>query len=136
MSRLVADPSRSGGGDDLSTGDQSDLGTGTDTGVGHGNRHRHRHRDWPGRHRSCGVAPARVRERRYGHGSLHRELATPLRSKITGKDRTGVSAGAINLAVHAPVTGAAPLPAESFEKSNDIYWKHVTETLGEKVLGR
>ena len=56
--------------------------------------------------------------------------------KITGKDRTGASASAINLAVHAPVTGAAPLPAESFEKSNDLYWRHLIETKGEKVLGR
>ena len=56
--------------------------------------------------------------------------------KVTGKDRTGVSASAINLAVHAPVTGAAPLPAESFEKSNDLYWRYITETKGEKVLGR
>ncbi len=56
--------------------------------------------------------------------------------QLTGKDRTGVSASAINLSVHAPVTGAAPLPAESFEKSNDLYWRYVTETKGEKVLGR
>ena len=55
---------------------------------------------------------------------------------LTGKDKTGVSATAINLSVHAPVTGAAPLPAESFEKSNDLYWRYVTETKGEKVLGR
>jgi ABC-type branched-subunit amino acid transport system substrate-binding protein len=54
----------------------------------------------------------------------------------TGKDRTGASATAINLAVHAPVTGAAPLPSESFEKSSDLYWRYVTETKGEKVLGR
>ena len=55
---------------------------------------------------------------------------------LTGKDRTGVSADTINLAVHAPVTGAAPLPAESFEKSKDLYWRYVTEVKGEKVLGR
>ena len=55
---------------------------------------------------------------------------------LTGKDRTGVTADSITLAVHAPVTGAAPLPAESFEKSNDLYWRYVTETKKEKVLGR
>jgi ABC-type branched-subunit amino acid transport system substrate-binding protein len=55
---------------------------------------------------------------------------------LTGKDRTGVSADTINLSVHAPVTGAAPLPAESFEKSNDLYWRYITEMKGEKVLGR
>ena len=56
--------------------------------------------------------------------------------EMTGNDRTGVSDDAINLAVHAPVTGAAPLPAESCERSNDLYWRWVTETKGEKVLGR
>ena len=55
---------------------------------------------------------------------------------LTGKDRTGVSADAINLSVHAPVTGAAPLPAESFQRANDTYWRYVTEIKGEKVLGR
>jgi ABC-type branched-subunit amino acid transport system substrate-binding protein len=55
---------------------------------------------------------------------------------LTGKDRTGVTATAINLAVHAPVTGAAPLPSESFDKSKDLYWRYVTEMKGEKVLGR
>ena len=56
--------------------------------------------------------------------------------QLSGKDKTGVSADAITLAVHAPVTGAAPLPSESFEKSSDLYWRYVTEVKGEKVLGR
>ena len=56
--------------------------------------------------------------------------------ELTGSDRTGVSDDAINLSVHAPVTGAAPLPASSFEKAADLYWRYVTEVKGEKVLGR
>jgi ABC-type branched-subunit amino acid transport system substrate-binding protein len=55
---------------------------------------------------------------------------------LSGKDKTGVTADTIRLGVHAPVTGAAPLPAESFEKANDTYWRYVTEIKGEKVLGR
>jgi ABC-type branched-subunit amino acid transport system substrate-binding protein len=55
--------------------------------------------------------------------------------KITGKDRTGISATTINLAVHAPVTGAAPLPADSFQKSSDLYFRYVIDK-GEKILGR
>ncbi len=55
--------------------------------------------------------------------------------KLTGKDKTGVSATTINLAVHAPVTGAAPLPADSFQKSSDLYFRYVIDK-GEKVLGR
>ena len=53
-----------------------------------------------------------------------------------GNDRTGVTDHSITLAVHAPVTGAAPLPSTSFEKSRDLYWRWVTEGKGEKVLGR
>jgi ABC-type branched-subunit amino acid transport system substrate-binding protein len=53
-----------------------------------------------------------------------------------GSDRTGVTKDSITLAVHAPVTGAAPLPSTSFEKSRDLYWKWVIEEKGQKVLGR
>jgi ABC-type branched-subunit amino acid transport system substrate-binding protein len=53
-----------------------------------------------------------------------------------GSDRTGVTDGSITLAIHAPVTGAAPLPATSFERSRDLYWRWITEVKGQKVLGR
>jgi ABC-type branched-subunit amino acid transport system substrate-binding protein len=53
-----------------------------------------------------------------------------------GSDRTGVSDDAITLAIHAPVTGAAPLPSTSFEKARDIYWRWVIEEKGQKILGR
>jgi ABC-type branched-subunit amino acid transport system substrate-binding protein len=55
---------------------------------------------------------------------------------MSGSDRTGVTDDTLTLAVHAPVTGAAPLPAESFEKARDLYWRYITEIRGEKVLGR
>lgn len=55
---------------------------------------------------------------------------------LSGSDRTGVGDDSITLAVHAPVTGAAPLPATAFEKARDLYWRYVTEIKGEKVLGR
>lgn len=53
-----------------------------------------------------------------------------------GNDRTGVTEDKITLAVHAPVTGAAPLPSTSFERAGDMYWRWITEEKGEKVLGR
>lgn len=53
-----------------------------------------------------------------------------------GSDRTGVTDDAITLAIHAPVTGAAPLPATSFRKFGDLYWRQVTDRQGETVLGR
>lgn len=55
---------------------------------------------------------------------------------LSGRDSTGVTADSISIAVHAPVTGAAPLPSTSFEQSADLYWRYVTEVQGEKVLGR
>ena len=116
---------------DLSTGDQSDLGTGSvsdgSTGGTDGGATGATGGATSGGSTGSGGAA--------GGGSTGGSTgAADL--KITGKDRTGVSATAINLAVHAPVTGAAPLPAESFEKANDLYWHYVTETKGEKVLGR
>lgn len=53
-----------------------------------------------------------------------------------GSDRTGVTDSTIRLAIHAPVTGAAPLPTTSFENLRDLYWRHVIDTQGETVLGR
>ncbi|HEX9888304.1 MAG TPA: ABC transporter substrate-binding protein [Nitriliruptorales bacterium] len=52
-----------------------------------------------------------------------------------GSDRTGVEEDAIHLAIHAPVTGAAPLPTTSFEQARDTYWRFL-EGQGTKVLGR
>jgi ABC-type branched-subunit amino acid transport system substrate-binding protein len=53
-----------------------------------------------------------------------------------GSDRTGVTDDTITLAIHAPVTGAAPLPSTSFEKSRDLYWRWQIEEKGQKILGR
>jgi branched-chain amino acid transport system substrate-binding protein len=53
-----------------------------------------------------------------------------------GSDRTGVDDDSITIAIHAPVTGAAPLPATSFEKARDVYWRWITEEKGEDILGR
>ena len=43
----------------------------------------------------------------------------------------GVTATTITIGVHAPLTGAAPLPSESFNRGKDQYWK-----AGNKVAGR
>jgi ABC-type branched-subunit amino acid transport system substrate-binding protein len=72
--------------------------------------------------------PEDARPRDTGGGSGSREPQ--------GSDRTGVTAESITLAVHAPVTGAAPLPSTSFEKSRDLYWRWVIEEKGQKILGR
>ena len=53
-----------------------------------------------------------------------------------GSDRTGAGPDKLVFASHAPVTGAAPLPTTSFEKSGDLYWRHVIDREGGTVLGR
>ncbi len=52
-----------------------------------------------------------------------------------GSDRTGAGPDELVIGIHAPVTGAAPLPTTSFERSRDLYWKHVIDRDGD-VLGR
>jgi ABC-type branched-subunit amino acid transport system substrate-binding protein len=53
-----------------------------------------------------------------------------------GSDRTGVTDDKITVAVHAPVTGAAPLPSTSFEQAGDLYWRWLMDEQGGDVLGR
>jgi ABC-type branched-subunit amino acid transport system substrate-binding protein len=56
--------------------------------------------------------------------------------QVRGSDRTGVTDDTITLGLHAPVTGAAPLPSRSFEESGDLWWRWVTEEQGRDILGR
>ena len=45
-------------------------------------------------------------------------------------DRTGITDSEIVIGIHAPVTGAAPIPQNSFEVGKDIYFQFVNETKG------
>jgi len=54
----------------------------------------------------------------------------------SGTDRTGVTADSLTVAVHAPVTGAAPLPVTSFEEAADLYWRWQIEEKQNPILGR
>jgi ABC-type branched-subunit amino acid transport system substrate-binding protein len=49
-------------------------------------------------------------------------------------DRTGVSDTVIKIGVHAPLTGAAPLPQNAFDKGKDVYWKFLAAKGG--LFGR
>lgn len=40
-----------------------------------------------------------------------------------GGNSTGVEDKVIRIGIHAPITGAAPVPAPSFDKGKDLYWK-------------
>ncbi|MFZ6002857.1 MAG: ABC transporter substrate-binding protein [Actinomycetota bacterium] len=47
-------------------------------------------------------------------------------------DRTGITDTEIRIGIHAPVTGAAPIPQSAFEEGREVYWK----TPEGKVFGR
>ncbi|MGH2787929.1 MAG: ABC transporter substrate-binding protein [Actinomycetota bacterium] len=42
-----------------------------------------------------------------------------------GGNATGVTATTIKIGIHAPITGAAPVPAPSFEKGKDLYFEYL-----------
>ncbi len=49
-------------------------------------------------------------------------------------DRDGVSDKEIVIGVHAPLTGAAPVPEDSVDKAKDLYWKFIADRGG--IFGR
>ena len=55
-------------------------------------------------------------------------------SAAAAVDRTGVTDTKIRVGVHAPITGAAPFPQNSFDKGKDVYWKYLAEKGG--LFGR
>ncbi|GAC1416110.1 MAG: hypothetical protein NVSMB57_11510 [Actinomycetota bacterium] len=50
-------------------------------------------------------------------------------------DRTGVTATTITIGIHAPVTGAAPIKADSFNIGKDLWWNWLKHN-GQSVNGR
>jgi branched-chain amino acid transport system substrate-binding protein len=51
-------------------------------------------------------------------------------------DATGVTATTIKIGIHAPLTGAAPLKASSFEAGKDLYWEHGDNGRPVRIYGR
>ena len=49
-------------------------------------------------------------------------------------DRTGITDTEIKIGIHAPVTGAAPIPQNSFDIGKDVYWQFINAQGG--VFGR
>jgi branched-chain amino acid transport system substrate-binding protein len=47
--------------------------------------------------------------------------------------KIGVSAKEIRIGIHAPISGASPLPAEAFRSGANLYWKNKT-VFGRKVV--
>lgn len=52
-----------------------------------------------------------------------------------GGDSTGVDDKTIRIGIHAPITGAAPVPAPSFDKGKDLYWNWL-ESQKKSINGR
>lgn len=51
-------------------------------------------------------------------------------------DAAGVSDTEIVIGIHAPVTGASPIPQESFDVGKDIYWQFLAATAPDRLFGR
>jgi ABC-type branched-subunit amino acid transport system substrate-binding protein len=51
-------------------------------------------------------------------------------------DTSGVTDEEIVIGVHAPVTGASPIPQETFDLGKDIYWRFLAESDPEALGGR
>lgn len=67
-----------------------------------------------------------------GSGAAGGSAGAP--APATGGDRTGVTDTEIKIGLHAPVTGAAPVPTESFRRGLEIYWRSLDNKGG--VFGR
>jgi hypothetical protein len=50
-------------------------------------------------------------------------------------DTTGITDTTIKIGIHAPITGAAPVPSQSFQKGKDLYWNYLKRTNNE-IFGR
>jgi len=51
-------------------------------------------------------------------------------------DTAGVTKNDIVIGIHAPITGAAPIPQKTFEVGKDIYWKFLAATQPNALFGR
>jgi branched-chain amino acid transport system substrate-binding protein len=51
-------------------------------------------------------------------------------------DTAGVSDTEIVIGIHAPVTGASPIPQTSFDIGKDIYWQFLAESAPDQLFGR
>jgi ABC-type branched-subunit amino acid transport system substrate-binding protein len=51
-------------------------------------------------------------------------------------DAAGVSDEEIVIGIHAPVTGASPIPQTSFDIGKDIYWKFLADSDPDRLFGR
>ncbi len=61
-------------------------------------------------------------------------VPTPTGPAAGPRDRDGLSDKEIVIGIHAPLTGAAPVPEDSVDKAKDLYWKWLADRGG--IFGR
>lgn len=52
-----------------------------------------------------------------------------------GGTTTGAEGSTIKIGIHAPITGAAPVPSQSFQKGKDLYWNWLKQN-NQSINGR
>ncbi|HYH49781.1 MAG TPA: ABC transporter substrate-binding protein [Acidimicrobiia bacterium] len=67
-------------------------------------------------------------------GQASKAEPSPVAAPANPRDRIGVTDKEIVIGVHAPITGAAPVPQDSVEKAKDLYWRFLAERGG--IFGR
>jgi branched-chain amino acid transport system substrate-binding protein len=77
-----------------------------------------------------------------GTGSAPGTTAPPTTAAAVGpyqpgpNDTAGVTDDEIVIGIHAPVTGASPIPQESFDIGKDIYWQFLAASAPDALFGR
>ena len=69
-------------------------------------------------------------------GSGNAAPAAPAARKAGPNDTSGITADEIVIGIHAPVTGASPIPQTTFDTGKDIYWKFLADSAPKTLGGR
>jgi branched-chain amino acid transport system substrate-binding protein len=62
--------------------------------------------------------------------------STPAGREAGPDDTSGITDDEIVIGIHAPVTGASPIPQTTFETGKDIYWNFLADSAPESLGGR
>ena len=94
-----------------------------------------------GRHGRPAAPRQPLRVRRRSRVTRRRRSAAPATAappahEAGSDDTAGVTDYEIVIGIHAPVTGASPIPQTSFDIGKDIYWKFLAESAPDQLFGR
>jgi branched-chain amino acid transport system substrate-binding protein len=71
-----------------------------------------------------------------GNGSAGNGTDAPAAREAGPDDTSGITDDEIVIGIHAPVTGASPIPQTTFDTGKDIYWKFLAQSDPEALGGR